>query len=63
MTGYKMMYCSFDKKVTAHKVYWTSELQGFKIRYFASFYCGKCQLDSINAQTKAGVFHDRPVLI
>lgn len=60
MTGYTMQYCLVEKKATAHKVYWTAELQGFKTRFFASFLCGKCQWGLINSYTKAGIFHDKP---
>lgn len=60
ITGYKMMYCSVEQKLTAHKVYWTAEIHGLKIRYHASFFCGKCQWGLIDAHTQAGIFHDKP---
>ena len=62
MTGYTIQYCLVEKKVTAHKVYWKTELQGLKIRYFATILCGKCQWGLIDAYTKAGIFHDEPYI-
>jgi len=60
MSGYTMQYCIIEKKVTAHKVYWKAELQGYKVKYFASFLCGHCQYGLIDAYSKAGIFHDKP---
>jgi hypothetical protein len=56
-TNYTMLFCNIEKKSTAHKVYWTCELQGLKPRYFASFLCGKCQWGLIQARTHEGIFH------
>ncbi len=62
MTNYIMQFCNIEKKATAHKVYWTPELQGLRVRYFATMLCGHCQWGLIDAHTKAGIFHDKPTI-
>ena len=59
MTGYTMQYCNIEKKVTAHKVYWSTELEGLKVRHYATFLCGHCQYGLIDAYTKGGIFHQK----
>lgn len=51
-----MLYCTIEKNITAHKVYWDAELQGLKVRYYAKFLCGTCQWGLIDAKSKAGIF-------
>lgn len=56
-TNYIMLFCNIEQKMTAHKVYWSCELQGLRVRYYAKFLCGHCQLGLISAKSKAGIFH------
>lgn len=56
-TNYTMLFCSNEQRVVPHKVYWDSELQGLKPRYYARFLCGHCQYGLIIAKNKAGKFH------
>lgn len=52
MITYQVLWCTIQKKRTAHKIKWNSELQELKVRYYPVFLCGICQrglISTINA--------------